>query len=121
MSKQQPNEIESKFGLYIPPAIIHLRNLTWMEKSLLALIVQLDKEQGCFASNAFMSKILGIGERQISEYISRLKSKGLIRAKGFDGRKRILHSSIESKSKADMNKAPLQRGTIDHDWVEEPF
>lgn len=84
-------------GLWIPAAIVQDNRLTLLEKLLYAEIDALDKgndDKGCFASNAYLAKIIGSTERSISNAISNLKSLGLLGQKSFDGRQRLLKSYI---------------------------
>lgn len=81
-------------GIWIPASIWLALNLTLTEKVLLAEIDSLDTNEGCFASNAYFARFLGVTETTVSTSISKLKSLGLIYQHDFNGRKRILKSNI---------------------------
>lgn len=87
-------------GIWIPIEIWELKELTVTEKVLLVEIDSLDNDQGCYASNAYFSEFLGIGEVQVSRLISRLKDFGYIDLLSYNGRTRYLKSrlSLEAKS-----------------------
>jgi hypothetical protein len=65
-------------GVWIPKEIWLDENLTWMEKLLLVEIDSLDKEKGCFASNAYFGKFFQLSGSRISEIIKGLVEKGYI-------------------------------------------
>lgn len=67
-----------KYGLWIPPEILSIANLTWQEKSVLALIHNLSNDEGCFATNRYIGEYFGIGVNRTSRIISSLKEKGYL-------------------------------------------
>ena len=76
-------------GVWIPKEIYLNKELSWTDKILLLEIDSLDNEDGCFASNAYFSELLGISQINVSKSISKLKKLGYIRQESFDGRTRI--------------------------------
>ncbi|KKN12777.1 hypothetical protein LCGC14_1013160 [marine sediment metagenome] len=85
-------------GIHIPGEIRRNHTLSPIEKLLLTEISLLQDKYGyCHASNLELAQLLGVGEQTISNYISRLKRKGVIELTQFDGRERVL--------RADYNKA----------------
>lgn len=68
------------------PASLWLRkDLTWFQKCLLAEVASFDE---CFASNAYLAKMMGCSAGVIANEISKLRKKKLILDWGFDGRRR---------------------------------
>lgn len=65
-------------GVWIPKEVWLDENLTWMEKLLLVEIDSLDKEKGCFASNAYFGEFFKLSGSRISEIIKGLVEKGYI-------------------------------------------
>ena len=65
-------------GVYIPKEIWLTPELKAYEKLIFMEIYSLDRKFGCVASNAHFAEWLGISERQVQDYIKRLKDKGLI-------------------------------------------
>ncbi len=84
-------------GIWIPKQVYLDKSLKWTEKILLIEIDSLDNEKGCFASNEYFAEFLGITVTQISRCISKLKKKGLVYQESFNGRERILKSSIVAR------------------------
>ncbi len=82
-------------GIWIPAEIWLCNELSIMDVILLSEIDSLDKEKGCFASNGYLSKFLGISKINVSKHIKKLKTLGLIYQESFDGRKRILRSNVK--------------------------
>ena len=75
-------------GLWIPKEIWDDGRLKLIEKIILALIVNLDTGDGCYASNAWIADFCGCTQRTVTNAIARLASSGRIKVLGYDGRKR---------------------------------
>lgn len=76
---RRPRSQERDFkGVYIPKDIWLTPELTGPERLIFMEIYSLDREFGCIASNEHFGEWLGISERQVRDYIKRLKDKGLI-------------------------------------------
>ena len=88
-------------GIWIPKAI-WLMDISANEKILLSEISSLDKGEGCFATNKYLSDFLGVTENRISVMISKLKGLHLLEQSSFNGRRRFL------KTKADLVKTQRQ-------------
>ncbi len=95
---QQQNPTRSFQGIWIPAEIWLREDLSIQEKCLWAEIQSLyNKEKGgCYASNDYLLKFMGIKERRLQELLSNLKLKGLIEIVSFDGRKRVLKAVSHS-------------------------
>jgi hypothetical protein len=65
-------------GVYIPKEIWLTPELTGYERLIFMEIYSLDRKFGCIASNEHFAEWLGISERQVQDYIKRLKDKELI-------------------------------------------
>lgn len=65
-------------GIWIPKEVWLDTNLTWVEKILIVEIDSLDKENGCFASNAYFADFFNLSKNRISKIISSLASKEYI-------------------------------------------
>jgi hypothetical protein len=79
-------------GVWIPKVIWLAPDLSIIEKCLLVEIDSLDNDpaKGCFASNAFLGKFIGVSEGRCANIISSLKKRGFIYQVFFDGRNRGL-------------------------------
>ena len=75
MSKKVRREFK---GLWIPREIWETPKLGVVEKTFFGEIFALDGEDGCFASNEHFCKMFGVKERQVRNYIKKLKDLGLI-------------------------------------------
>lgn len=108
-------------GVWIPKNIWLNGDLSLIEKCLIVEIDSLDNdpETGCFASNEYLSKFIGISEGTCANIISGLKKRGYIIQVFFDGRNRGLRSlinvdrknesSVHENVKADFTKSLKQR------------
>lgn len=65
-------------GVFIPKDIWVSKELKAMEKLIFVEIYALDREFGCIANNNHFSEMFGLSERQVREYIKRLKDRKLI-------------------------------------------
>jgi DNA-binding transcriptional regulator GbsR (MarR family) len=82
-------------GIWIPRDIYLNRDLSWTDKILLIEIESLDNERGCFASNDYFAKFLGVTNTTISQSISKLKKLGFVEQVSFDGRTRVLKADFK--------------------------
>ena len=83
-------------GVWIPKEIFLIECLTLQEKLLIITIIGLDNGEGCFAGNDYLAKFIQVSKSTCSNFISKLKDKGIIyEPKEFDGRKRYI--SIDKK------------------------
>jgi len=101
-------------GIWIPKLIYLNTEVNWYAK-ILFLEIHSFTEDGkeCFMSNKYISSFLKISERQVSRYISELKTVGWIAEVSFDGRRRFLKSTLEFSfrtCKADTTKVSRQHG-----------
>ncbi len=82
MGQARPKSSDRDFkGVYVPKEIWVTPELTGYERLIFMEIYSLDREFGCVASNEHFAEWLGIGVRQVRDYIKRLKDKGLVAVK----------------------------------------
>lgn len=91
-------------GIWIPAEIWLDENLTALEKIVWAEIDSLDGDDGCYASNEYLSEFCQCSPTKVSKAISKLKSLGYVEQVSFDGRTRVLSTSCKNKNSA------LQKG-----------
>lgn len=79
-------------GVWIPADLWLADGLSITEKCLLVEINSLDndEERGCFASNEYLGKFLGLSAGRVANMISDLKKRSFIVQVYFDGRNRGL-------------------------------
>src|SRR5690606_6874306 len=82
-------------GIWIPRSIYLNTEVNWYAK-ILFLEIHSFTENGreCYMSNKYIASFLHISERQVSRYISELKSLDWIEETSFNGRKRYLRSLL---------------------------
>jgi len=69
----------SERGIYIPPEIWTLDNLSFAERILMSEIKKLaETDKGCFASNQYFSDLLGCSKESVKKYLKTLKDGGYI-------------------------------------------
>lgn len=113
--KIKSNEFSRSFkGIWIPSEIWLSESLSALEKILWSEIDSLYDEEkgGCYASNDYLIKFLGVKERRLQEMISNLKKLGLLVQVSFDGRERVLKAinprEVESRIPEVHKSAPLK-------------
>lgn len=57
-------------GVWMPIEILREKNLTMLQKLILSMIINLDNENGCHATNQFFSDVCGCSVVQVSTIIS---------------------------------------------------
>lgn len=83
-------------GIWIPREIWLDPRILPNEKILWAEIHSLYNRQkgGCYASNDYLCKFMGVKERRLQEMISNLKACGLVVQVSFDGRERVIKAIL---------------------------
>ena len=98
--------IEPKFtGLWIPRTIFEMDSLSLQAKIVFGILDALDDEKGCYASNGYLSRHLGIKERQIRNILKELDDAKLIVRHEIDG-KRIINTVIHNSTREAKNCLP---------------
>lgn len=91
-------------GIWIPKEVWLDDRLSALEKIILAEIDSLDDgETGCFAGNQYLAEFCQCSVTKVSTCISKLVELGYLESASFDGRKRVLKSSL-SKFERQNNK-----------------
>lgn len=98
-------------GIWIPAEIWLDRSLSYFEKSLLSEIHSLEGEDGCFASNEYLAEFFNERIRKIQEGIALLKERGYVASKDFDGRQRVLITSLNPKNDKSLFSTPDVRNS----------
>lgn len=84
-------------GVWIPKAVWLDERLNALDKIILTEIDSLDQgERGCFASNKYIAEFCQCSETKVSTAISKLIKFGYLTVLSFDGRQRILKSSLSN-------------------------
>ncbi len=78
MAPKYLNQERDFKGVYIPKEIWLTPELTGYERLIFMEVYSLDRKFGCVACNEHFADWLGISERQVQDYIKRLKEKQLI-------------------------------------------
>ncbi len=83
-------------GIWIPKSVYLNTEVNWYAK-ILFLEIHSFTENGkeCYMSNKYIASFLNISQRQVSRYITELKTIGWIEEVSFDGRRRFLRSALE--------------------------
>jgi hypothetical protein len=93
---------EPKFtGVWIPAMVFQNANLSMTAKLLYGVVAALDGSDGCYASNAYLQRHLGLSERSIQAVLKELDDACLIRREEFNG-KRIIRT-VESIALSNAN------------------
>lgn len=86
-------------GVWISKAIWEHKDLTWLQKCLVAEIDSLsDDDNPCTASNSFLADRFNVTTGRLANMLTQLRDCGVIETVFFDGRKRLL------RVKADFTK-----------------
>jgi len=85
-------------GTWIPKRIWEAKDITWMEKCVLAEIDNLfdEDEGGCWASNQYIANNMESSPKSVSNIIAKLKKLNYIEQVSFDGRFRVLKVKYEA-------------------------
>ena len=65
-------------GTWVPKGILERDDLPLSAKLLYGLVDALSQEEGCFASNEYVAKHLGLSKRQVQNLLKTLLDAGLI-------------------------------------------
>lgn len=105
-------------GVWIPAALWLDPDTNITEKCLLVEIDSLDNdpEKGCFASNEYLGKFIGVSAGRCANMVSDLKKRGYVEQVFFDGRNRGLRvpmlneiiKNLHKNVKADPTKTLKQ-------------
>lgn len=65
-------------GVFVPREIIVNADLSSTDKLIYGLVQSLDNERGCYASNAYIGEVIGVGAETVRASVARLEELGLI-------------------------------------------
>ena len=101
---------ELKFtGIWIPAAVFKANQLTTSAKLLYGVVAGLDGDDGCYASNGYLQRLLGVSERGVQVLLMELEQFGLIVRAQEDGRRVI--RTVEAIAIATANgEFPMNMG-----------
>lgn len=123
MKFKYPREFK---GIWIPAEIWLDKRLSFAEKHLFAEIDSLDGENGCYASNAYLSEFLGMPVATLKRALKKLSDIGYIRADGYRGRCRVWRSMLgyvypAETSRIKMSQVPGSNRAKYKDQTEPPL
>lgn len=123
-------------GVWIPKELWLNKELTWMEKLMLAEIDSLDNDDGCYASNGYLGPFFQISTTRVSQIVSSLKKKGYISVRyereGKEIKRRVLNilkggikytkgGYLENcKDITNINNINIEWGSL-HEKIEQVF
>lgn len=90
-------------GVWIDKSIWLDKNLSATEKVILAEIDSLNNENGCYASNSYFAEFCQCSEKTVSRAITKLIQLGYVIRKSFDGRSRVLETTMSYRVKTDLS------------------
>lgn len=101
-------------GIWISAEIWLDDRLSLFEITLFSELHSLNGKDGCFASNEYLMNFFDVKERKLQDSLAKLKSLGYIWEESFDGRTRVLRTTLTPDksffSTSDpQNPAPLTR------------
>ena len=77
-------------GIFIPKDILFNKEIGCTEKVLISLIIYLDEENGCKASDEELAIWLNCSKKTIQRTLRILRDLNLIETVSFDGRTRVM-------------------------------
>lgn len=101
-------------GVWIPREVWLDKRLNALDKVILTEIDSLDNEEdGCFANNEYLAEFCQCSTKTVTRAITKLKICSYVYEKSFNGRQRLLKSSLDKMSRqprqnvqADYSKCP---------------
>jgi hypothetical protein len=90
-------------GLWIPRPIVEL-GVPPIQQMILAEVNALEKNTGCFASNAHFLPLIGVKERSVRKHISALEDAGHLYTEGRDSARRRMWLSSDLAAAIDARK-----------------
>jgi hypothetical protein len=95
---------EPKFtGVWIPAGVFQTSTVSLTAKVVYGVVEALDNEDGCFASNAYLSRHLGLSVRQLQAILADLEQANLV-VRVEEGGRRVIRT---------VEKVALQRALTD--------
>ena len=72
---------KKQIGVWIPPEIMKIKELSFIEKGIYVEILNICKIGKCYASNKHFADIFTCGERSVTRYIEKLIKLGYVYSK----------------------------------------
>ena len=104
-------------GIWIPKEIWLNKELSMIEKVLLAEIDSLDNESHCIAGNEYFAEFCNCSESAITKAIRHLKELDLVKELSFDGRHRklrVVKFTMQTNQIDDAGSSNLLSNNIDN-------
>lgn len=106
-------------GVWIPKELWLNKDLSIIEKCLLVEIDSLDKGEGCFAGNDYLSKFIGVSEGRCANMVSGLRKRGFVETVKSDGRKRWIRVKADfTKTLRQTSQKREHSNTVREEYVE---
>jgi hypothetical protein len=105
-------------GIYIPREVFN-SELSPMAKLLYGVIQCLDGEDGCYASNAYLSEVCGISESTVKEHISNLIEANFIVRHEAYGETRVIRTCGSEAMKGGARKSATPSRKIGYPPAEK--
>ena len=87
-------------GVWFPAEVWLDDRLTATEKIILLEIDSLDGPEGCYASNEYLAEFCQCSKNKVVEAVSKLKRLGYVKVASFDGRTRVLNTTLQDGAKS---------------------
>lgn len=114
--------IPRKFqGVWIPASLWLDHSLSTNEKVMLVEISSLEDDvRGCYATNAHFAEFFGLSVSRVSEIISGLAERGLIKVEQIREGKRVIERRIRLSNPFDKPKTPSENAANPFGKGDEP-
>lgn len=100
-------------GIFIPKHIVQLfdiGDISIREMFLLGIISALAKDEGCYASNGYLGRKLGVTGNYINKMLARLKELDLVQIRQREDGSRVMKTYFNSPQKWDSQLLPAAEG-----------
>lgn len=106
-------------GIWIPKEIWLNKELTALDKIILAEIDSLDNENGCSATNEYIAEFCQCGITKVSTSIAKLIEMGFIQQVSFNGRTRILKGRLTKSERQIYKKCEQDINIINNNIIND--
>ena len=101
-------------GVWIPKEIWLNNELTLLEKCIYTEIDSLDNEDHCTAGNEYFAEFCNCSESKVTKAIKKLQELGLIEVLSFDGRRRVVKITKQSRKKYEAESYKVRTNNINN-------
>ena len=105
-------------GFWVPSEIWERKDLTVNQRVILARILSLDRGDGCFASNDYLAKDIGITRGSLSNLLCRIRKMGLLENVGFDGRTRFCKTKVGNQKQQPKRKQSAHEDNASYEYPQ---